>query len=588
MRRVRRSRLVVGQCVLFAGAVAVLGGLCVLGGKGRPAALVGGRRHLLQTTSAPSLNASDEDSSDNGGLYPPDLFSDDAILNGGFLLYLMGILYMFIALAAVCDVYFVPALDVITETLGLGDDVAGATFMAAGGSAPELFTSVLGVFVAKSDVGFGTIVGSAIFNVLFVIGACALVTRDVAPEGLPLTWWPLARDSLFYGIDLVVLLVFFTDKKIEMYESGTMLLLYCCYVGFMSQNEVAQARIVAMVDSFQKKRRPPASAATIDVRPQPSQPATESEAAVSPLGPAAAVHAAVGGFGGRFDLNRMRRKLLAAREEMIPTRLRQAATFWFSFPQRCRSRTSRVSCESAESKLAAIVPSPPEGGEVADAAAERPSTSGADEEEDLDLWSPTPEPGASTVELIKHVVFFPINFALWATLPNCGRPEKRKYFILAFAGSIGWIAVFSYFMVWWAERVGQVLGIPSVVMGITILAAGTSVPDLITSMIVARGGSGDMAVSSSIGSNIFDATFGLPLPWFLWSLFHAGDAVEVSADALGVSIIMLFGMLMTVVASIALFRWRLNVWLGALSFVLYGVFVLFSLLINFGAIDAAF
>ena len=46
-------------------------------------------------------------------------------------------------------------------------------------------------------------------------------------------------------------------------------------------------------------------------------------------------------------------------------------------------------------------------------------------------------------------------------------------------------------------------------MGLSFLAAGTSVPDLITSVIVARKGLGDMAVSSSVGSNIFDITIGL-------------------------------------------------------------------------------
>lgn len=52
-------------------------------------------------------------------------------------------------------------------------------------------------------------------------------------------------------------------------------------------------------------------------------------------------------------------------------------------------------------------------------------------------------------------------------------------------------------------------------MGLTILAAGTSIPDLITSVIVARKGLGDMAVSSSVGSNIFDITVGWvqPAPW---------------------------------------------------------------------------
>ena len=51
---------------------------------------------------------------------------------------------MFAGIAIVCDDYFVPALELIVQKLGLSDDVAGATFMAAGSSAPELFTSVIG------------------------------------------------------------------------------------------------------------------------------------------------------------------------------------------------------------------------------------------------------------------------------------------------------------------------------------------------------------------------------------------------------------------------------------------------------------
>ena len=51
--------------------------------------------------------------------------------------------------------------------------------MAAGGSAPELFTSFIGVFISVSNVGFGTIVGSAVFNVLFVIGMCAIFSREI-------------------------------------------------------------------------------------------------------------------------------------------------------------------------------------------------------------------------------------------------------------------------------------------------------------------------------------------------------------------------------------------------------------------------
>jgi len=77
--------------------------------------------------------------------------------------------------------------------------------MAAGGSAPELFTSFIGTF-RMSDVGFGTIVGSAVFNILFVIGMCAIC----ANEPLVLTWWPLARDCCYYTFSLFMLSVFFS------------------------------------------------------------------------------------------------------------------------------------------------------------------------------------------------------------------------------------------------------------------------------------------------------------------------------------------------------------------------------------------
>ena len=55
-------------------------------------------------------------------------------------------------------------------------------------------------------------------------------------------------------------------------------------------------------------------------------------------------------------------------------------------------------------------------------------------------------------------------------------------------------------MVWFATILGEASNIPIEVMGLTFLAAGTSVPDLITSVIVAKKGLGDMAVSSSIGT----------------------------------------------------------------------------------------
>lgn len=54
------------------------------------------------------------------------------------------------------------------------NDVAGATFMAAATSAPELFVNVIGTFITEGDIGVGTIVGSAVFNILAVAACCGI------------------------------------------------------------------------------------------------------------------------------------------------------------------------------------------------------------------------------------------------------------------------------------------------------------------------------------------------------------------------------------------------------------------------------
>ena len=152
--------------------------------------------------------------------------------------YTFGILYIFLALAIICDEYFVPCMEVISGELhlNLASDVAGATLMAAGGSAPELFTSLIGTF-NESSIGFGTIVGSAVFNVLFVIGMCSLLSKEV----LTLTWWPLFRDSTCYSVGLMALAIFVgvvTPGEIQLWEAVTLFVMYVGYVIVMAYDEV--------------------------------------------------------------------------------------------------------------------------------------------------------------------------------------------------------------------------------------------------------------------------------------------------------------------------------------------------------------
>ena len=76
------------------------------------------------------------------------------------------------------------------------------------------------------------------------------------------------------------------------------------------------------------------------------------------------------------------------------------------------------------------------------------------------------------------------------TVPHPGRKGWEKSWPITFIMCIVWIAALSFFMVWWAELLGNFLGIPPTIMGLTLLAGGTSIPDAMSSIAVAKRGKG--------------------------------------------------------------------------------------------------
>merc|ERR1712188_168071 len=173
-----------------------------------------------------------------------------------------------------------------------------------------------------------------------------------------------------------------------------------------------------------------------------------------------------------------------------------------------------------------------------------------------------------------YIICLPLVFVLTFTIPDVQRPGMGKWCYVSFILSIAWIGGFSYFMVDLAEIVGNTIGVPSDIMGLTILAAGTSVPDLLSSVIVARRGQGDMAVSSSVGSNIFDILVGLPIPWILYSAVNGGTSVYIGSDGLLRSLIILIVMLVLVIASVHCQGWKLTKVLGGIMFAFYVAFLI--------------
>ena len=102
-------------------------------------------------------------------------------VNLEILLSIVGLVLIFYAMNRITESYFVESLEAIAGRLRLTSDIAGASLMAIGSSAPELFISLLALVkgVEFAESGAVTIVGSALFNILVSIGAHALLGTTV-------------------------------------------------------------------------------------------------------------------------------------------------------------------------------------------------------------------------------------------------------------------------------------------------------------------------------------------------------------------------------------------------------------------------
>ncbi|MEL6150915.1 MAG: calcium/sodium antiporter [Chloroflexota bacterium] len=307
------------------------------------------------------------------------------------LLSLLAIAVSVYLLAVITEEYFVVSLDKVAKQLEMPSDVAGASLMAVGSSAPELFIALIAVFIggSHSEVGIGTIVGSAVFNILVITGAAAAIAGTLTIKA-----GAVERDIIFYLGSVAILLFVFWNGEIVIWEALLMLGAYVGYLGLL----------------WYWSRTNPEEAATSTVADK-----VEHEPGSSPL---ARIHSGVARFIG-----------LAMRD-----------------------------------------------------------------------------------------------------------PEKN--YVWAMLVSIALIAALSYVLVEAAVALSAALGLPPVIVSLTLLAAGTSAPDLIASIDVARDGRGTMAVANAVGSNIFDVLIGLGVPWLL-TLLIVDPLLVVGTEGLLESIFLL-------------------------------------------------
>ncbi|KAH9628037.1 hypothetical protein HF086_018012 [Spodoptera exigua] len=432
--------------------------------------------------------------------FPSDGLSRYQRQHGYIAIHCILAIYCFFLLGTVCEQYFVPAIEMICERLNIGMDVAGATFMAAASSSPELFINCVGTFVTEGDIGVGTVVGSAVFNVLAVPAFCALIAGKV----VDLDWWSVSRDCVMYAVAVVALILTLLDDVIYWHEALLLVLMYIFYILAMAFNGCLGTFFRSGCCTFKKPK---------------------AYTEITPL------------------LNSEKNNTL--------------------------SSVRRISLSVQTTDVESAVQS------------KRHDSTDSDALSTYSMWS-WPGEKVPFMKKLLWIFSWPINLVLWLTIPDCQR--RPNLYPLTFAMCVTWIGCVSYLVAWMITVLGDTLNVPDSITGLTILAAGTSLPEAVSSVLVTVQGHGTMGLSNSIGSNTFDILLCLGLPWLIKSLAYptvpGHHYVSINSSGLSYSAISLLSTLFTLYGCLFLNKFQLDWKIGITCGLIYIGYLILAALIE--------
>lgn len=152
--------------------------------------------------------------------------TEEQIRSGGFLLYLIGIMYSFMGISLVTQNYINPAIDIIKKKGIMGSDTMNATLLALSNSAAESFIVMNSIFFGVPDIGIQTAVQQCAFSALIIQG----FFYSLAPEKTRIDWWISTRDAILFIFYLALISFFMSGNEIENYAIYTLLLIYIIHV----------------------------------------------------------------------------------------------------------------------------------------------------------------------------------------------------------------------------------------------------------------------------------------------------------------------------------------------------------------------
>jgi cation:H+ antiporter len=115
------------------------------------------------------------------------------------------------------------------RSVGISETVIGLTIVAIGTSLPELVATLTAALKGRSDVAFGNIVGSNIYNILGILGVTSLIHPIAIPADIgPVDWFTLI------GSAMLLMAFATTGKRISRLEGAILLAAYVAYVVYLT------------------------------------------------------------------------------------------------------------------------------------------------------------------------------------------------------------------------------------------------------------------------------------------------------------------------------------------------------------------
>lgn len=115
----------------------------------------------------------------------------------------------------------------IARSFGMSDNLIGMTIVALGTSLPELVTSIVAAKKKETDMALGNVIGSNIFNILFVLGIAA----TISPIGFTLE--NTIDTAFLIAVSLMVMSFCLPKKQLERWHGAAMVLLYAGYTSYL-------------------------------------------------------------------------------------------------------------------------------------------------------------------------------------------------------------------------------------------------------------------------------------------------------------------------------------------------------------------